>query len=78
MALNAFLQMIGVLISETFQKQNILVGKNNTQRIERKILNPRTRIIRIVRQSICFSKSEKMHDIVIGLFINIHEFKIAI
>ncbi len=40
--------------------------------------NLRTRIKRLVRKTICFSKSEKMHDIVIGLFINITEFKILI
>ncbi len=59
-------------------KAKHVVGKNNTQRIERKNLNLRTRIKRLVRKTICFSKSEKMHDIVIGLFINIHEFKIVI
>ncbi len=58
-------------------KAKHVVGKNNTHRIERKNLNIRTRIKRIVRKPICFSKSEKTHDIVIGLFISIHGFKIV-
>ena len=51
-----------------------LVGKRNTQKIERKHLTLRTRIKRLVRKAICFSKSIVMHDIVIGLFINRYEF----
>jgi insertion element IS1 protein InsB len=54
------------------------VGKVNTQRIERKHLTLRTRIKRLARKTICFSKSIEMHDIVIGLFINRHEFGLAI
>ena len=50
------------------------VGKRNTQRIERKNLNLRTRIKRLCRKTICYSKSVEMHDIVIGLVINILEF----
>jgi insertion element IS1 protein InsB len=55
-----------------------LVGKCNTQKIERKHLTLRTRIKRLVRKTICFSKSIRMHDIVIGLFINRFEFGCAI
>lgn len=51
-----------------------VVGKRNTQKIERKHLTLRTRIKRLARKTICFSKLEKMHDIVIGLFINRFEF----
>ena len=51
-----------------------VVGKRNTQKIERKHLTLRTRIKRLARKTICFSKLEKMHDIVIGLFINRYEF----
>src|SRR6266571_8319070 len=40
-------------------------GKRNTQKIERKHLTLRTRIKRLVRKTICFSKSTQMHDIVI-------------
>ena len=50
-------------------------GKRNTQKIERKFLTFRTRIKRITRKTICFSKSQWMHDIFIGLFINRFEFK---
>jgi IS1 family transposase len=50
------------------------IGKTNTQKIERKNLNFRTWIKRLARRTICFSKLEKMHDIVIGLLINKVEF----
>lgn len=55
-----------------------VIGKRNTQRIERKHLTLRTRIKRLARRTICFSKSEQMHDIVIGLFVNRYEFGISI
>lgn len=55
-----------------------LVGKQNTQKIENKHLNLRTRIKRLVRKTICFSKTIRMHDIVIGLFINRYEFGLSI
>lgn len=54
------------------------VGKPKTQQIERKHLRLRTRIKRLTRKTICFSKSELMHDLVIGLFINRYEFGILI
>ena len=50
------------------------VGKRYTQKIERKHLTLRTRIKRLTRKTICFSKSIQMHDIVIELFINRYEF----
>jgi insertion element IS1 protein InsB len=50
------------------------ISKKNTQSIERKNLTLRTRIKRLCRKTICFSKSEIMHDTVIGLVINILEF----
>jgi insertion element IS1 protein InsB len=37
-------------------------------------INLRTRIKRLMRRTICFSKTEQMHDLVIGLFINRYEF----
>lgn len=55
-----------------------LIGKRNTQAIERKHLTLRTRIKRLARRTICFSKLEKMHDIVIGLFINRYEFGLVL
>jgi insertion element IS1 protein InsB len=50
------------------------VGKVYTQQIERKHLTLRTRIKRLARKTICFSKSVFMHDTVIGLFVNRYEF----
>jgi len=50
------------------------VGKRSTQKIERKNLNFRTWIKRLTRRTLCFSKLEAMHDIVIGLLINKVEF----
>ena len=50
------------------------VGKENTQKIESKHINLRTRIKRLVRRTICFSKTEQMHDLVIGLCMNRYEF----
>jgi insertion element IS1 protein InsB len=47
-----------------------VIGKRGTQKIENKNLLLRTRIKRLARKTICFSKNEKMHDGVIGLFIN--------
>jgi insertion element IS1 protein InsB len=46
------------------------VEKQHTQKIERKHTTLRARIKRLVRKTICFSKSIQMHDLVIGLFIN--------
>ncbi len=54
------------------------VGKENTQKIESKHINLRTRIKRLVRRTICFSKMERMHDLVIGLFINRYEFGVSV
>jgi len=54
------------------------VGKAHTPKIERKHLTLRTRIKRLARKTICFSKSVLMHDMVIGLFINRYEFGRAI
>ena len=54
------------------------VGKRQTQKIERKHLTFRTRLKRLVRKTICFSKSIRMHDIVIGLFVNRYEFGLLV
>jgi len=53
-------------------------GKRTTQQIERKHLTLRTRIKRLARKTICFSKSIEMHDIVIGLFVNRYEFGLTV
>ena len=47
-----------------------VIGKSHTQKIENKNLMLRTRVKRLNRKTICFSKSELLHDTVIGLFIN--------
>ena len=54
------------------------VGKDNTQKIESTHINLRTRIKRLVRRTICFSKTERLHDVVIGLFINRYEFGVSV
>ena len=61
-----------------FEADKDKVGKSNTQKIERKNLNFRTRIKRLARKTIRFSKLEKMHDILIGLLINKVEFGLDI
>ena len=57
---------------------NHTVGKEHMQRIESKHITLRTRIKRLVRRTICFSKTERMHDLVIGLFINRYEFGLSL
>jgi insertion element IS1 protein InsB len=54
------------------------VGKAHTQKIESKHSNLRTRIKRLVRRTICCSKTERMHDVVIGLFSNRYEFGVLV
>jgi insertion element IS1 protein InsB len=46
------------------------VGKDATQGIERQNLNFRTHLKRYQRKTICFSKSDQMHDAVTKLYIN--------
>ena len=50
------------------------VGKRYLQKSERKHLTLRTRLKRLMRQTLGFSRSIEMHDLVIGLFINRYEF----
>ena len=64
--------------SRHLEKQKHIVGKQNTQRIESKHINLRTRIKRLARKTICFSKTVRMHDVVIGIFINRYEFGLLI
>ena len=52
------------------KSSTVIIGKENTQRIERKHLSLRTWCSRLVRKGIRFSKSHLMHRIVIGLVIN--------
>jgi len=55
-----------------------VVGKRRAQQLERKHLTLRTRIKRLVRRTLCFSKSTAMHELVIGLFINRFEFGLEV
>ncbi len=70
--------MVGAQTVRHLEANKHEIGKQNTQKIESKHINLRTRIKRLARQTICFSKTVTMHDIVIGLFINRYEFGIAI
>ena len=55
-------------------EDNLVTGKKNTQKIERKHLTLRTRIKRLNRKTICFSKNKEIHIAVIGTFINLYFF----
>lgn len=55
-------------------KEERQVSKFKMQKIKRKHLTLRTRIKRLQRKTICFSKIIQMHDLVIGLYINKYEF----
>ena len=48
----------------------LITGKRNTQQIERNHLTLRTRIKRLCRKTICFSKNKDIHKAVVGTFIN--------
>ena len=52
----------------------LVIGKKNTQKIERKHLTFRTRLKRLARKTICYSKSPVMHKIMVSLLINVLEF----
>jgi len=54
--------------------QLLVSGKKNTQKIERDHLTLRTRIKRLCRKTICFSKSLEVHMAVVGTFINLFFF----
>ena len=55
-------------------EHRLVTGKKNTQQIERDHLTLRTRIKRLARKTICFSKSLDVHTAVIGTFINLYFF----
>ena len=59
---------------DSISSEILQTGKKNTQKIERKHLTLRTRLKRLARKTICFSKSLHMHKIMIGLLINVLEF----
>ena len=50
------------------------VKASNGTAVESKYITVRTRITRLVRRTIGFSKTARMHDLVLGLFINRYEF----
>jgi insertion element IS1 protein InsB len=54
------------------------VGKLTMQTIERKPLTLRTRLKRLARKTLCFSRSRVMHDLIIGLYMNQVEFGCAV
>ena len=56
--------------SAELSEDNHVVSKAFTQSIERNNLTLRTRIKRLNRKTICFSRSEEIHDKVIGEFIS--------
>jgi len=68
--------MDGVPTKDIYQRK-CMKWVNGRLKVERKHLRLRTRIKRLARRTICFSKSEVMHDLVIGL-INRYEFGISI
>lgn len=53
-----------------------IVDKAALQSLERKHLTLRTRIKRLTRKTICFSKSQIIHNTIIGLFINCFFFEL--
>ncbi|ASG89420.1 IS1 family transposase [Salmonella enterica] len=60
--------------SREVPKDKHLTGKIFTQRIERNNLTLRTRIKRLARKTICFSRSIELHEKVIGAFIEKYMF----
>lgn len=60
--------------SSRISEDILVIGKKNTQKIERDHLTLRTRIKRLCRKTICFSKKLEIHKAVIGTFINIFFF----
>lgn len=60
--------------SKHIPKNILRTGKRNTQKIERKHLTFRTRLKRLARKTICYSKTVEMHIIMVSLLINVLEF----
>jgi insertion element IS1 protein InsB len=50
--------------------EECITSKAELQSLERKHLTLRTRIKRLTRKTICFSKSEIIHRNIIGFFMN--------
>ncbi len=63
-----------IAYQDCLNDQERMVDKAALQSLERKHLTLRTRIKRLTRKTICFSKSEIIHKTIIGLFINYYFF----
>jgi len=63
---------------EAIPRGVLQTGKRNTQKIERKHLTFRTRLKRLARKTICYSKSRDMHILMVSLLINSLEFGIQL
>ena len=59
---------------DKISENRLITGKKDTQQIERDHLTLRTRIKRLARKTICFSKNKEIHMAVIGTFINTYFF----
>ncbi|MFA3777102.1 IS1 family transposase [Yersinia sp. 1652 StPb PI] len=66
---------IGIAYRVQLDSTRRVVSKKYTQRIERYNLNLRTYIKRLTRRIIFFSKSEEMHDKIIGWYLTIHHYQ---
>ena len=66
------------MMSTTVQKPATTPIPVQLSEPEFEAFNLRTRIKRLVHRTICFSKTEQMHDLVIGLFINHYEFGLSL
>lgn len=53
---------------------NHIISKKYTQRIERHNINLRIHLKRLARRTIRFSKSEVMHDKIIGWYLTFHHY----
>ena len=75
------IKVVEVYSDDNFAYHNVIpfnilvIGKKNTQKIERKHLTFRTRLKRLTRKTICYSKSLEMHKIAVGLLINYLEYE---
>ena len=61
--------------SRNLDKNTHHIGKDQTWKIERKNLNFRIHLKRLNRKTICYSKSETVHDNVVGMYIERYYFK---
>ena len=64
--------------SDKIPEEKLITGKKNTQKIERHHLTLRTRIKRLCRKTICFSKNLSINKAAIGTFINLFFFGIVL